>query len=345
MRRRVKQQLAVVQGSSNDPLPRHPLGATGLLVTPLCVGCASLGNMPETFGFTVPESQALATLRLAFRSPINFIDTAASYGDGESERRIGLVLKELGGVPPGYILSTKADRDLRSGDFSGDQMRRSVERSLRLLGLDRIALLFLHDPEHTTFEAAMAPNGPVAVLRRLKDEGVIEHLGVAGGPIDLMTRFLETGAFEAVISHNRYTLLNRSAEPLLDLAARRGIPLLNAAPYGSGMLAKGPDAYPRYAYQEAPADLLARARGAAEVCRRYDVPLAAAALQFSIRERRIACTIVGVSSPKKLPETLTLADLPLPEAIWAELDRFAAWEGDPEASRWPGDGHRAGGTH
>src|SRR5688500_7039516 len=102
-----------------------PLGMTGLEVTPLCIGCAPLGHMPETFGYDVAEEQALATLRAAFRSPINFLDTAASYGDGESERRIGLVLRELGGVPAGYVLATKADRDLQTGDFSGDQMKRS----------------------------------------------------------------------------------------------------------------------------------------------------------------------------------------------------------------------------
>ncbi|MBC8077847.1 MAG: aldo/keto reductase, partial [Chloroflexales bacterium] len=232
-------------------LPARPLGSTGLQVTSLCVGCAPLGDMPDTFAYSVSEEQALATVRAMLGGPINYCDTAASYGDGESERRIGLVLREMGGLPPGFVLGTKADRNLQTGDFSGDQMRRSVERSLRLLGLDTLQLVFLHDPEHTTFELSMAPGGPVEMLLRLKDEGVIQHVGVAGGPIDLSIRFVETGAFEAVITHNRYTLLNRSAEPLLALAAARGLGVLNAAPYGSGILAKGPDAYPRYAYQQA----------------------------------------------------------------------------------------------
>ncbi len=143
----------------------------------------------------------------SFAGPINFLDTAASYGDGESERRIGLVLREIGGLPAGFVLASKADRDLHTGDFSGEQMRRSVERSLRLLGLDQIQMLYLHDPEHTSFEQAMAPGGPVEVLQRCKQEGLIAHLGVAGGPIDLMTRFVETDLFEAAISHNRYTLV------------------------------------------------------------------------------------------------------------------------------------------
>ena len=205
-----------------------------------------MGNMPETFEYSVSKQRAFETLRAVFESPLNFLDTAASYGDGESERRIGEVLEEIGGLPEDCVLATKADRDLHTGDFSGEQMRRSVERSLRLLGLDRLQLVFLHDPEHETYEHMMAAGGPVEVLMDLKDEGVIEYVGVAGGPIDLMIRFVEAGLFEAVITHNRYTLGNGTAEPLLDIAAERGVAALNAAPYGSGMLAKGSAPYPRY---------------------------------------------------------------------------------------------------
>src|SRR5439155_8528710 len=123
-------------------------GQTGLFVTPLCIGCAPLGDMPETFSYGVPEAQALETLRAAFASQINFLDTAAAYGDGESERRIGIVLRELGGLPTGYVLATKADRDHETNDFSGDQTQRSVERSLKLLGLDHLQIVYLHDPEY-----------------------------------------------------------------------------------------------------------------------------------------------------------------------------------------------------
>jgi len=202
----------MADASPEPVLSRRPFGATGLLVDPLCIGCAELGNMPETFAYAVEEAQALATIRAIFQGPINFIDTAASYGDGESERRIGLVLRELGGVPAGYVVATKADRDLQTGNFSGDQIRRSIERSLRLLGLDYLPLLYLHDPEHAPFEDIMAPGGAVDVMRRLVEQGVVGHIGVAGGPADLMIRYVETGAFEAVITHNRYALLNRSAD-------------------------------------------------------------------------------------------------------------------------------------
>jgi D-threo-aldose 1-dehydrogenase len=317
-----------------DVLPVRPFGKTGLQVTALCVGAAELGSMPDSFAYTVPEEQALETLRACFESPIRFMDTAASYGDGESERRIGIVLRERGGLPPGYVLATKADRDLHTGDFSGEQIRRSVERSLRLLGMDRLPIVYLHDPEHSTFESIMAKGGATDVLCRFKDQGVIGHVGMAGGPVDLMIRYIETGAFEAVISHNRCTLLNRSAEPLLARASQLGLAVVNAAPYGSGLLAKGPDAYPRYAYQSAPPGVLDRARRLAAVCDRYHVPLAAAALQFSLRDPRITSTIVGFSKVERIAQTLALTRHPIPDAVWSELDATGYDTDDPEANRW-----------
>lgn len=317
-------------------LALRPLGATGLHVPPIGIGAAEIGDMTETFAYSVPEDRALETVRAALAGPITFLDTAASYGDGESERRIGLVLREQDGLPPNYVLSTKADRDLRTGDFSGEQFKRSVERSLKLLGLDRLQMVFVHDPEHTTFEAAMAPGGPVEVLQRFKADGVIEHIGVAGGPIDMLIRYVETGAFEAVITHNRYTLLNQSAEPLIELAYQRGLGVLNAAPYGSGLLAKGPAAYPRYAYTAAPEDLLNRAGAMERICADYNIPLAAPALQFSLRDQRIDSTIVGMSRPERLQQTLDMAAVAIPDEMWARLDEFVGPPADPEEVRWRG---------
>ena len=301
------------------PLTLRPLGNTGLAVTPLCIGGGPLGSMAKTFGYTVPEEQALATIRAIFDSPINFIDTAASYGDGESERRIGIVLRGLGGLPQGMVLATKSDRDLHSGDFSGGQMRRSVERSLQLLGLNQVQLLYLHDPEHTTFEQAMSAGGPVVTLQRCQQEGLIAHLGVAGGPIDLMRRFVETGIFEVAISHNRYTLLNTEADAFWDLCQRYSVAAINAAPYNGGVLAKGPNIYPRYMYSDASPSVLTRARQMEALCERYGVPLAAAALQFSLRDPRITSTIVGVSHAERITETIAFAQYPIPDELLREL--------------------------
>ena len=312
----------------------RPFGRTGLMVTPLCIGAGPLGSMPEAFAYEVSEPQALETLRAFFKSPINFLDTAASYGFGESERRIGLVLKELGGVPKGVVIASKCDRDFKSGDFSGDQMRRSIDRSFELLGVDHIPIMHLHDPEWTTFENVMAKGGPLEVMRSYKDKGLVGCLGVAGGPVDMEIRYVETGAFDALITHNRYTLLNRSADRLIQIAHDRGMAVLNAAPYGSGVLAKGPSAYPRYAYQEMSPEMRSRVEKMQAICDEYKVPLGAAALQFSTRDPRITSTILGVSKPERIEQTLELAQTPIPEEIWSRLDAIGYDSVDPEADRW-----------
>jgi D-threo-aldose 1-dehydrogenase len=276
--------------------------------------------MPETFAYSVSEEDAQATLDAFFASELNFIDTAAIYGFTESERRVGRALRRLGGLPPGFVLSTKADRDPQTNRFDGDQARRSVEGSLERLGLDRLQIVYLHDPEYCSWDEITGRGGAYDVLRGYRDQGVIEHLGLAGGPIDVMLRYLDLGGFECVISHNRYTLLDRSAEPLIARCAAEGIAMVNAAPYGSGILAKGPSQYPRYMYKDAPADLVEAAFRAEEVCRRFGVELPAAALQFSLRDKRLASTIVGMTKPERVQETLRLSRVTLPDEIWAELD-------------------------
>lgn len=319
---------------SSFTLSKRPFGGTGLFVSPLCIGAAPLGNMPETFQYGTSEEHALATLRAAFESPINFLDTAAAYGEGESERRIGKAIRANGGLPAGFVLATKADRDFATGDFSGEQIKRSVEGSLERLGLDRLQYVYIHDPEHSTFENVMGPGGPLEVLQSFQDQGVIDHIGISGGPIGMLIQYVETGAFSAVETHNRYTLLNRAAEPLLDVASRLGVAVINAAPYGSGMLAKGPDAYARYAYSEASPIVLDRARSFAKVCQEFDVPLAAAALQFSLRDPRITSTVVGMTKPERVAQTLELANCPIAPELWPALDAFGYDTDDPEANRF-----------
>jgi D-threo-aldose 1-dehydrogenase len=294
---------------------RRPLGGTGLAVTPLCVGGSVLGSMPGAFGYSVPAERGIATVRRVFGSPVNFLDTAAGYSDGDSERRVGAALRENGGLPADFVLATKADPI--GDDFSADAVRRSVAGSLERLGLDRLQLVHLHDPERISFTDAM--NGPVEALLDLQRQGVIAHLGVAGGPIPLLRQFLRTGAFQVVLTHNRFTLLDRSAEPLLDEAFAGGYGVLNAAPYNGGFLAKGPAEQPRYVYQRASPDVLRRVGEIAEVCDRHDVPLPAAAVQFSMRDERISSTVVGMSTPERVAETLRLASWPIPTELWEEI--------------------------
>jgi D-threo-aldose 1-dehydrogenase len=142
---------------------------------------------------------------------------------------------------------------------------------------------------------------------------------VAGGEIDVMTRCVETGAFEAVLCHNRFTLLNRVANDLWDLAKKRGMATLNAAVYGGGILSKGPGTDARYAYTAASPEAIGKAFRLQAIGARYQVPMAAAALQISLREPRIDTTVVGISRPERVAETIALAQHPIPDELWAEL--------------------------
>jgi len=306
-----------------DILARRSFGRTGITVPPIAVGCAPLGNMPDTFAYGVSEEDALATVRATLQSPFNYLDTAAWYGDGESERRIGIVLREMGGLPEGAFLQTKIGAGPAGPDgkrvYSGEVIKRRFYRSLELLAMDRFDMVFLHDPEHATDEEIFGSGGALETLQSFKDQGLIGHLGVAGGPIDLEIRYVETGVFDAVITHNRYTLLNRIADPLLTLASERKLAVLNAAPYGSGILAKGPSAYPRYAYRDTDEQTVNRAKDLEALCQRYGVPLAAVALQFSMRDPRITATIVGMSRPERLQQTEDLAQVVIPDALWDDV--------------------------
>lgn len=309
-------------------LEKRPLGKTGLMAPPLCIGSSALGSLPRLYGYDVKTDQALVTLRAVFDGPIRFIDTSNSYGFGESERRIGTVLREVGGLPDDFLLSTKVDPDRSADtlDFSGTRMRTSLEESSERLGMDYFPLVYLHDPERISFEEATANGGPVEALVELRDEGRIGHIGVAGGPIDMLCRFIDLGVFEAVITHNRFTLLDRSAIPLLDQCAAAGVAVVNGAPFGGGILAKGSEAAPRYAYRDAPEALRDSVVAMHAACERAGVPLAAAALQFSMREPRIAATIVGITKPERLDETLRNSEVTIPDDLWDELDSLCPAE-------------------
>ncbi len=301
-----------------------PLGKTGLSVTPLCVGTSPLGNFPAQYGYEVGAEQAVSTIGRVLQGPITFIDTSNNYGEGESERRIGKAIADAGGLPDGFVLATKVDPLPGSDDFSGERVRASVRESQERLGVKRLQLVYLHDPERIPFDDATAPGGPVEALVQLKKEGVIEHIGVAGGPIDLERRYIGLEIFDAVISHNRYTLVDQSAAPLMDDAAARGIAFVNAAPYGGGMLVRGPDAVPTYCYQPASDETISRVRKMHSACKAKGVPLAAAALQFSLRDVRVTSTIVGMSSPERVDQTIRLAEWDIDDELWNELLDLAA---------------------
>ena len=315
-------------------MEKRRIGDTGLEVTPLCFGTSALGDMPDTYGYAVDEDRALSTIAAILDGPVNFLDTSRNYGMGRSEERIGRVIRERGGLPEGFVLSTKLDRDMETGRFDADRARRSLEESLTALNLDRIPLLHLHDPEHARdLDEITGRGGALDALFRMKEDGLAQAVGLAMGRIDIMFPILRDWPFDALISHNRFTLLNRSADEMFDHAAARGIAILNAAPYAGGVLAKGSARMPRVTYQEADDAALEPVRRVEAICARHDIAPGAAALQFSMRDPRITSTIVGVSKPERVAETLAWAGAALPEAALSELANLPAGTDDPEAAR------------
>ena len=312
---------------------KREIGRTGVRVPEIGFGTAGIGDMPATFGYGVDEARALATVRTILDMPGAFVDTARNYGMGRAEERIGKVVRELGGWPEGRVLCTKLDRDAETGRFDAAQARRSLEESLEALGVDRVDILHLHDPEHSRgLDEITGKDGALAELFRMRDEGLATAVGLAAGRVDVMMPLLRDWGFDALITHNRYTLVNRNAEPMIELAQELGIAVLNAAPYAAGALSKGAS-HGRYVYQEATSEMLAPVRRVEEICARHGVPVGAAALQFSLRDPRITATICGVSRPERVQETLDWAAWPIGEEVWAELLALPFATDDPEATR------------
>jgi D-threo-aldose 1-dehydrogenase len=306
------------------------VGRSSVRVPAIGFGTSGLGGMPDTYGYDVGEERALATVRAVLARADGFLDSSRNYGLGRSEERIGRVVSKLGGWPEGRVLSTKLDRDMRTGRFDGPRARRSFEESLAALGRDRVEILHLHDPEHAADLGEV--DGALAELMRIREEGLAGAVGLAAGRIEVMMPLIRAWDFDALITHNRFTLVNRNAEPMLELAAERGIAVMNAAPYASGALAKGAGVG-RYVYQEADEAMLAPVRRVEAVCARHGVPPGAVALQFSLRDPRVTATICGVSRPERVAETLAWAEWPVPQAVWDELAELPVATEDPEATR------------
>ena len=305
----------------------RPLPGTSLQVSAVTLGGAPLGSMPEAFGYDVPSERALAVIRAVLASRIRTIDTSNGYSDGESERRIGAGIAAAGGLPDDVLVITKVDP--RDGDYSGDRVRASVAESQERLGLDHLPLVHLHDPEFHAFETMTEPGGAVDALVALRESGVVGAIGVAGGDVHEIGRYVDLGVFDVLLTHNRWTLVDRSAGPLIENAVGRGMGVLNAAVYGGGILARMDDTLTTYGYREAPAEVLDAVRSLRTLCTRFGTDLSTAALQWSLRDERIASTVVGLSRPERIGPVLQAADAVLPEEFWAEAETLV-----PPAGVW-----------
>lgn len=295
-------------------MKKNTLGNTGLEITEVSLGTAFVGSDRER-GEPVSE-EAIAAGRAILNSPFTITDTSNSYGHGRSEIALGHAVRANGGLAEGSLLITKSDRDRDTGVFTGERALRSFEESVQRLGVEYFPIYQLHDPYSITFEEAMAPGGAVSSLIRLREEGLVGHLGIAAGPLSLLERYLDTGVFDVVLTHNRYTLLNRSAEPFIERAHERGIGVFNAAPFGGGLLASGAREGASYAYEPASAETLAWLERLDAVCAEWQVDLRAAALHFSLRNPLISSTVIGTARASRVPEFEALVEARIPEGFW-----------------------------
>lgn len=312
------------------------VGKTSVEVTDLAFGTSGLGSMPDTYGYAVDEERAYATVNAIFdgAAKANVLDTARNYGFGRSEERVGKVIRDRGGIPDGFVISTKIDRDMETNRLDAARTRQSFEQSLETLGVDRIQILHLHDPEYCrSIEEITRKGGALDELFKIKEEGLVDAVGLAMGNVDIMFPILRDRPFDCLISHNRFTLINRAAQEMFDYAAENGITVLNAAPFSGGVLAKGSQDVKRIAYTDVDEAGLAPVRKIEEICAEAGVPMGAAALQYSMRDPRIASTIIGVTKPERVAQTLEWASHPISDATWEKLLALPFAVDDPEANR------------
>lgn len=312
-------------------LKTNLLGRTGLSVSNICFGTGGLTNGADADAPAGIE-RAHDTVRAIFDSPVRFIDTSRIYGRGRVEQRIGDVIRERGGLPADYILATKLDLDFETRRFDGAAARRSLEASIKALGIDHFHVLHLHDPEFIKDpDDISGPQGSMVELMKMKEEGFCDAVGLGAGDVDVMMPLMRDWDFDVILTHNRFTLINRNANAMIDYALSRGTAVLNAAPYGGGVFAKGSGAVQKYSYKEAPADVLDAIKQVEAACAKHGVPTGAAALQFSMRDPRITSTVCGVSRPERVAETVEWANWPIPDALWDDLAAIPYSTKNPQA--------------
>ncbi|MER7837789.1 aldo/keto reductase [Streptomyces sp. NPDC096040] len=333
-----------------DPHRRHSdsrrLGATAVHVSRLGLGAAPLGNLHSP----LDESEAAATVDAAWECGVRYFDTAPHYGLGLSERRLGAAL--AGRPRARFTVSTKVGRLLvpnpartgsdvpvggfavpdtltRQPDYSRDGVMRSLDSSLRRLRLDRVDLVLVHDPDD---HMDTAIDQALPALAELRDQGVIGAIGAGMNTVAPLMRIVTETDVDAVMVAGRWTLVDRSAGPLLDLCAERGVSVIAAAPFNSGVLATpwpSNDAF--FDYGPAPAAVLRDAHALAKVCVRRQVALPHAALRFPLRHPAVACVVAGARSAAQARSAAHRVAEDLSPDDWAAISAVPLTFGTPAA--------------
>ncbi|NEB77053.1 aldo/keto reductase [Streptomyces sp. SID14478] len=322
------------------------LGRSGVPVTELGFGAAAVGNL-----FTpVHDDEAYAALDAAWDAGIRYFDTAPHYGIGLSERRVGAYLRTR--PASSYTLSTKVGRilaphdgggdDLAHGfavpathrrvwDFSAAGVRRSIEDSLGRLGVDKIDVAYLHDPDD---HAEQAFGEAYPELERLRGEGLVDAIGAGMNQAGMLARFVRDTDVDVVLCAGRYSLLDQAAlSALLPAAAARGVGVVVGGVFNSGLLAD-PKQGATFDYAPAPPAAVERALALKELAQRHGTTLRAAALAFPFAHPAVAGVLVGTRSAAEVTDTAQQFTTPVPADFWAEaraLDLLAADVPTPSA--------------
>jgi len=317
-------------------LPSRRLGRSPVRVTELSFGGAAIGGLYTE----VSDDDARAAVDAAWAGGIRTFDTAPHYGLGLSERRLGDALRHR--PRDEYVISTKVGRLLepaaprvdgtvgsdtegfaiparfvRRFDFSADGVRRSLESSLDRLGLDRVDIVLMHDPDNH-WEQALTEAYPA--LERLRGEGVVQAIGLGMNQWQMLVDFANAGDFDCFLLAGRYTLLEQeSLRALLPLCVQKGIGLVIGGPFNSGILATGAKPGAKYFYSDAAPEILERTRRIERVCTLHEIPLAAAALQFALGHPVVASVATGMVSPQEVETNLRHMAHAIPEDFWLEL--------------------------
>jgi D-threo-aldose 1-dehydrogenase len=305
------------------------IGRTGLRVSRLGLGGVALSGAPPATDpqQPTPEAEALALIHRSLALGLNYLDTAPMYGVGQSERRYGQALRGI--ARDRYVLSTKVGRVLRPGeggapmtwafDFSQAGVRESFASSLDRLGLERVDIVFVHDPD-AHFQQAFSEAFPV--LLELRAQGRIRAIGAGMNQWEMELAFAREGHADCFLLAGRYTLLDQTALPrFLPYCAEHRISVVAGGPYNSGILAVGPREGATFNYRAASPEMLDRAARIGAVCERHRVPLKAAALQFILAHPAIASVIPGARSMAEVEENVKMVGLPIPGELWADLKR------------------------
>jgi D-threo-aldose 1-dehydrogenase len=319
------------------PAQVRPLGRTGLDLSLLGFGGTATGRLVPDFS----EADAAAILDAAWARGMRYFDTSPFYGLGLSEHRMGAFLRHQ--PRDTFLLSTKVGRLLSPDtgtapqrpeslpfevrfDYSYGGTMRSFEDSLQRLGLARIDLLILHDISPRWHGAALearyaeAMTGAQRALTDLRAQGVVRAIGVGVNDVDVCSRCLVDSDFDFFMLAGRLTLLDHTGLPaLLNACTARGVAVLSAAPFNSGILATGAVPGARYFYAPAEAGLLDRTRAIEAICRNHSIPLGAAALQFALGHAAVTSIVPSFRSVAEFVEVCAWMETPIPLALWQEL--------------------------